>query len=184
MFQEHLRTFIDDELPVTTRTLFIEHSMLCPRCAANLREQQFICERLASLQRVTVSPEFDFAMKLRIRREHESLQKPWYVLKRTIVDNAIRFISIPAAAMFIVASVFLYLHTTPGTPVSSLPPDVARELSTGAGVELVTTPDDNHVEEVNYVLEKATTVDIERGIIMSGDTGIHTESQNITLISF
>jgi len=184
MFQENLRAFIDDELPVNIRTSFIEHSMLCPRCAEDLREQKFIRERLAKLQRITVSSEFDFAMKIRICREHEALKKPWYVLKCTILDNALRFLTIPAAAILIIVSVFFYRYNTPDTPVSSLPPDVARELNAEIGVELVTNPDDSQVEEVNYVLEKATTVDIERGIIMSGDTGGAMESQVITLISF
>jgi hypothetical protein len=184
MFQEHLRAYIDDELPVNIRTTFIEHSMVCSQCADDLREQRFIRERLANLQRISVSSEFDFAMKLRIRREHEALQKPWYVLKRTVMDNSVRFLTIPTAAMLIIFSVLLYQHFTPGTPVSSLPPDVARELNAGAGVELVNNPGDSRVEEVNYVLETATTVDIEHGFIMSGGTDMASESQDITLISF
>jgi anti-sigma factor RsiW len=184
-FEEHLRAFIDDELPVNIQSAFIEHASACTKCARDLRGMKHTKQMLSNLPRVTVSPEFDFKMKLRIRREYQSARNPWYSARLVFRNNLSKFILIPAAAMVLVLTLAVYHSFTtndaaPGNPAQVL-------LDTGRGVELVMDENAPANEEVNYIMEKVTPSDIEQGImtpVMTGSGNGAVGSQDITLISF
>ena len=80
-FKDNMRAFIDDELPVNIQSVFLKHSSECTSCNRDLRMMQNVKKALSNLERVSVSPEFDFRMKSSIRREYELLRNPFYVFR-------------------------------------------------------------------------------------------------------
>ena len=183
MFDDHLRAFIDDELPVNIRALFTDHASKCAACAKKLRDMENVCSQLAHLPRMTVTPEFDFAVKLCIRREHENLQKPLYSFMMAIRENSSRLIMIPAAAIVLIVAAVFY-RNMPAVPVDAgLPAEVVMQLQNGTSVDLVPDAGSEVIDEVHYVLEKASPGDLERGLILSGRSGA-TSPQDYLLISF
>ena len=186
MFDDHLRAFIDDELPVNVRSLFIDHAEECARCAKKLRDMETVCAQLAGLSRVAVSPEFDFSMKLRIRRERVNLQKPWYPLLAAIREQYARLILLPAAAVLLAAGFTFYQNLPSGPMHMGLPQEVVQQLQRGVSVDLASDVEGEQVDEINYVLEKASPGEIEQGIMLTGRSRMknRVSQQDIMLISF
>jgi anti-sigma factor RsiW len=183
-FEEHLRAYIDDELPVNINSAFLAHADTCSGCARELREMQYTRKLLGMLPRRAVSPEFDFKMKLRIRQEYQRSQNPWYSVKVAFRENLSKFVVIPAAAAAMIAALAVY-HTM--TMPNALPVAPLQVQLEGRGVELVGDENASTNEEVNYVLEKVSPYDIQQGSfspVMSGSGNDAAGSQDITLISF
>lgn len=172
-------------MPVNIQSAFIEHASACTKCARDLRGMKHTKQMLSNLPRITVSPEFDFKMKLRIRQEYQNAQNPWYSTKLVFRDNLSKFILIPAATVVLVLALALYHPFSTNDAVPGAPAQV--QLDTGTGVELVMDENAPANEEVNYIMEKVTPSDIEQGVmtpVMTGSGSGAVDSQDITLISF
>lgn len=183
MFHESLRAFIDDELPINIRSSFLAHAETCFQCGRELSSLQGLTQRLRKLTPVTVSPEFDFSMKLRLRREQQFMKRPLYQLTHAVRDNFRRLLLVPAAAAVLMVSV-IYFSADPAVDAPhSLPPSVVQELESMDGVELTADTGEHEIDQVRYVLETVTQHDIERGLIGTGETGT-ASLPSFNLISF
>jgi len=187
MFRKNLRAFIDNELPVNIKSVFLEHASKCSSCNLDLNELQNLKKKLAYLKRFTLSPEFDFRMKSYIRREHEKLRNPLYSFKIFVYENFSKFIAVPACAALIIFGIVFYNNSNERQTVPVLNDIVSSAIDSQNGVELIPQNESSFVEEVNYVLETVKPSDVERGIFLNEPEGTVRSSINpndLTLISF
>jgi hypothetical protein len=184
-FDEHLRAFIDDELPVNVQSAFLAHASACAGCARELREMKFTRKMLGSLTRVEVRPEFDFRMNLRIRKEYQNTQSPWYSLKLAFRENLSKFVVIPAATAVLIVALAVYHSFSTSNTVTTIPAEA--QFDSGKGVELVMDDNESANEQINYILETVSPNEIQQGFFspfMYGSGDGSGGSQDITLISF
>ena len=186
MFRDNLRAFIDDELAVNKKTIFIDHASNCQACNIELHEMQYVKRCLADLERVTASSEFDFRLKSGIRREYENLRNPLYSFKLFINENLAKFFAVPAFAVIVIVGMILYNNGNGLEKATLLPQEVTSRLDLWEGVDLIPLNEDSVVEEVKYVLETVKPGDVERGIFLPESEGVvRSASKNeLTLISY
>ena len=187
MFKKNIRAFIDDELPVNEQSVFLNHASECSSCDLELREMQKVKKILANLERVSVSPEFDFRMKSSLRHEYEYLRNPFYVAKIFFTENMFKLLMTPAVGMLIILCFVLYSNYNNSQMTPELPVEVISQIDSQNGIELVGDEGNSYVGEVNYVLETVKPLDIEQEIFLhEPDNTVHTVSMNnnLTFISF
>lgn len=140
-----------------------------------------------SLERVSVTPEFDFRLKSMLRKEHQKKRLP--VLSKTILsfpDMSRVFMVTAAAAVLIAAFTFVY---TAGdkTKQPALPDIVSTHLDSYEGVEMVPESIGASIEEINFVLDSVKKSDVEEGLFQENPDGSVTvpeETDNMMLISY
>ena len=187
MFRKNLRAFIDNELPVNIKSVFLEHASKCSSCNLVLNEQQNLKKELAHLKRFSVSPEFDFRMRSSIRREHEKLRYPLYSFKIFVYKKFSKFIAVPACALLIIFGMVLYNNSNERQTVPVLTDVLRSHIDSQNGVELIPQNESSFVEEVHYVLETVKPSDVEKGIFLDEPEGtVHTSinPNDLTLVSF
>jgi len=187
MFYENIRAFIDDELPINQKSVFLDHASKCTKCNRELLYMQYVKRELAALRRVTISPEFDFKMKSLIRREHENLRNPLYSLKLFMNENLGKFIAAPAFAILILVGIIFYNNSNSRETTPILPGVVTAQINAENGVELIPENENSSVEEVNYVLEIIKPTDMERRIFLHEPDGTVQSipiNNDLTLVSF
>lgn len=186
-FHNHIRAYIDDELPVNIRITFMEHAGKCLSCEQDLREMESVKKLLAGLQHFDVLPEFNFRLKSSIRRELQRSRNPLYPARLFLSEHFYKVLVIPACALAIILGV-MYYHAAPvgeitkQEPVEYMSTAPAKEM-----VDLAAEQDESSVEEVNYILETLTSTDAERGIFLGEEVEtIQTlpVNDNLSLVSF
>ena len=100
--------FVDDDLSGKLRSDFLAHALNCPECERELKEIQHVRKLLAHLTPVTSSPEFDFKLRGRLSRENTLLLSSFYRMRLYILDNIQAFITVPAAALLLLAGFLFY----------------------------------------------------------------------------
>jgi len=171
MFYENIRAFIDDELPINQKSVFLDHASKCTKCNLELLHMQYVKRELAALRHVTISPEFDFKMKSLIQREHENLRSPLYSLKLLMNENLGKFIAAPAFAILILVGMIFYYNSNSRETTPILPGVVTAQINAENGVELIPKNENSSVEEVNYVLEIIKPTDMERRVFLHEPDG-------------
>ena len=187
MFKKNIRAFIDDELPVNEQSVFLNHASECHSCDIELLMMQKVKKILSNLERVSISPEFDFRMKSSLRREYERLRNPLHVAKIFITENMFKLIAAPAVGMLIILCVILYSNYNKSQIITELPVEVTSYIDAQKGIELIGDEDNSYVDEVNYILETVRPLDVEQEIFLNEpDNTVHTVSMNnnLTFISF
>ena len=187
MFRKNLRAFIDNELPVNIKTVFLEHASVCSSCNHYLLEMQSLKKELANLKHFSVSHEFDFRMRSCIRSEYEKLRNPLYSLKIFVYENFSKFIAVPACVALIIFGIVLYNDSNERQTAAVLNDIVSSAIDSHNGVELIPQNESSFVEEVNYVLETVKPSEVESGIFLNEPEGTVPTSPNpneLTLISF
>ena len=139
---------------------------------------------LEKLTPITVSPEFDFRLKERIRLENKHLQNPFYRFKLFVQENVKTAVIVPAAAVIILASVFsrFDVHFYQNDQ-----PEITQNVVSTTNNDTVPTFEDSLGEVVNYVLDSIKPGEAETGIFLNEQNtksqGSLTDS-NIQLISY
>ena len=187
-FRKNLRAFIDNELPVNIKALFLEHVAKCPICNRALKEMQSLKKRLTSLDRISVTPEFDFRLKSSLRQEHEKKHSPGFSGRMLNFPNMSKFLMMTAGAAVIVAGfAFMYNNSDDAHISQALPEVVRTHVDSYEGVEMVPESDGSSIDEVNFVLETVKPSDVEKGIFQENPDGsvtIPEKTNNMTLISY
>lgn len=187
MFKENIRAFIDNELPVNQKSIFLDHDSRCYECNLELLGMQRVKKELTSLRRVTVSPGFDFIIKSLIQREHENLRNPLYSLKLFMSENLGKFIVVPAFAILIMMGMVFYNNSNNSQMTPVLPAVVTSLINAEKGVELIPENENSSVEEVNYVLETVKPTDMELRIFLHEPDGTVKSipiNNDLTLVNF
>ena len=187
MFQENLRAFVDNELPVNVKSVFLEHASKCPSCNLDMQTMVALKRGLANLPRFAVSHEFDFKMRSSIQREYENFRNPLYQVKLFFRENLGKVLAVPAFALIMVAGIVLFNTTTIQRIPQMLPYEVTSQLDSQESIELVPHDEEPFVEEVYYVMETVKPTDIERGLFLhESDGAVNAAHVNndFTLISF
>ncbi|MFC1490112.1 hypothetical protein ACFL6K_02755 [Candidatus Latescibacterota bacterium] len=183
-FKKNLRAFIDNELPLNIKTLFLEHVSQCKVCGRALSEMQNLKERLLKLERYSVTSEFDFRLKSSLRKEHEKKRLPIYSFPLFGENNISKLLAITAFA----AVIFLGFVSIYNDDNSTGLPDLVRlHVDSYDGVDIIPEVSDSSVEEVNFVLETVKPSDVEMGIFQEnpdGSVNIPDKTNNMTLISY
>ena len=186
MFQDNIRAFIDSELPVNKKSIFLEHASICRKCGHDLSIMQSIKQELSNIKPLTVSSEFDFRMRSSIRREYENQRNPFYSFTIFFRENANMFFVAPVFAIILVMSIILF-NSNKGEITPSLPAEVELQIDNRESVDLVSDQVNSRVEEVHYVLDTVKHTDVEKGIFtinVDGKVQPLPVNNNVTLISF
>ncbi|MFC1538805.1 anti-sigma factor family protein [Candidatus Latescibacterota bacterium] len=183
-FKMNLRAFIDNELPVNNKTLFLEHASKCPDCNTALKEMQSLKKMLFNLKRYSVTPEFDFRLKSSLRLAHERKYFSWNSLRFINYDNMSKLLAVSACAAAIVLGIMFINKGGNNQVTPGLPDIVETHVDSYNGVELI--PDSNgfSIEEINFVLETIKPSDVEKGIFQENPDGSLSIPENMTLISY
>lgn len=187
-FRKNLQAFIDNELPVNIKSLFLEHVKKCPICMSALKEMQALKNRLSGLDRISVTPEFDFRLKSSLRQEHEKKHAPGYSARILNFPNMSKFLMLTAGAAVIVAGfAFMYSNSNDAQISPDLPDVVRTHVDSFEGVEMIPDTSGSSVGEVNFVLESVKPSEVEKGIFQENPDGsltIPDKTENMTLISY
>jgi hypothetical protein len=182
IFRKYMMDFVDDELSGKMRSDFLAHAFGCPQCERELKDFQQLKKLLANLTPVTASPEFDFRLKSRLSRENSLLQSPFYRMRLYISDNLQAFITVPAAAVILLAGFLFY---SGNSSFQNSDPQFSSQITT----EKDSSSDHQIVgsqgEEVFYVLDSIDPKDAGAGVVKRNASEARTTSNNtVTLISF
>ncbi len=186
-FKKNLRAFIDNELPVNIKSLFLEHASVCPICNRALAEMRLLKKRLMNLERVSVTPEFDFRLKSMLRKENQ--KKRSSALTKTIfpLQDRSRILMVSAAAAVLITA-FTFIYTAGNKNMQPAIPEVVQtHLDSYDGVEIVPESNGASIDEVNYVLETVKKSDVEKGIFQENPDKSETvleKTENMILISY
>jgi len=187
MFHDHIRAYIDDELPVNIRVTFMEHAGKCLGCGQDLRDMESVKKLFARMQRFNVSPEFDFRLKSSIRRELQRSRNPLYPVRLFLSEHIYKVLLVPTCALAIILGV-MYYHVAPvGEITKQEPVEYTSTAPAKEIVDLAAEQDDSSIEEVNYILETLTSTDAERGIFLGEEVETIQSSpvnNNLSLVSF
>jgi len=185
-FKENIRAYVDEELPVNIRSAFLEHASQCEICALELKEMQNVRKMIARLRRIMVSPEYDFRLKLSIRREYENLRNPFYVFKLFISENLFKLLALPAIGVAVALSVmsYNYIDRNEINHISSY--EISTQINAQNGVELVSGNEDSSIGEEKYILETVKPLDVERGVFLNDriNSFQNVSSSNVVFVTY
>lgn len=185
-FKESIRAYIDQELPINEKSVFLDHAENCIQCREELHSMQFVTTQLKQLKRITVSPEFDFRIKNNIRREHERLRNPFYSARIFFRENMLPFLTIPAVAACLIVGMLVYSNVN--SPITSdLPQSVMVQFDSQKGVDLIDDAEPTQVVDEQYVLDTVTPQDLQNGLFLIENGSfipVNRETRNLTLVNF
>ena len=174
--------YVDDELSGKLRSDFLAHALICPECERELKEIQHVRKLLGNLTPLTASSEFDFRLRGRLNRESSLLGSPWYRMRLYFFDNIHAFLTMPAAAVILLAGFFLY---SGNGLIQNNGVQVTNQISPGneapAAQSIVASPD----EDVYYVLDSEDTGKTSNSGVVRNVSAQRTGStETVSLISF
>ena len=188
-FKKNIRAYIDNELSGPTKAEFIAHTSQCSDCDTSLNEMEGVVKLLANMQPVTVSEEFDYAMKTRILLEQERLSNPLYRFSLYVRDKSRYFLTVPVSALALTALLFFFSGTNDSMFQGSTQRAATSAEDAVNGVDLLAVEGGNpdEIVYVYYVLDTVMSQDSGLGIVQENseaDTRIKTVASSFNTVSF
>lgn len=181
-FREQIRAFLDNELSGDIKTKFLNHRSQCTECDNTLKDTEKVVKILSNLKTITTTPEFNFQLKARIRKEELRLLSPLYRAKLYFNENIRHFLAVPAVALVIFTTALLYsdYHN---------PETMLTETDSQEGIafinEIESNPDE--IVYIYYVLDTVQPTDHELGIFLDNQQSVENQQsvfKPVNLISF